>query len=134
MKEIGELDLPVDLRYSTDHEWVRMEGEIVRIGISDYAQDQLGDITYVETPDVGAVFERESEFGTLESTKAASDMLIPIAGEIVAVNSDLEDAPELVNQDPYGDGWIVEVRPADAGEVESLMDKAAYIKMLEGLD
>ena len=134
MKEIGGLDLPDDLRYSDDHEWVRMEDGIVRVGITDYAQDRLGDITFVEMPDVGAVFEEGKEFGTLESTKAASDMLIPIAGEIVAVNEQLEDSPELVNQSPYGDGWIVEVKPADVGELESLMDRGDYIKMLEGID
>lgn len=134
MKEIGELDLPDDLRYSGDHEWVRMEDGIVRIGITDYAQDRLGDITFVEIPDVGVAFEKGKEFGTLESTKAASEMVIPVAGEIVAVNEHLEDSPELVNLSPYGDGWIVEIKPADPADVDSLMNKEGYLKMLEGID
>lgn len=134
MKEIGELDLPDDLRYSGDHEWVRMEDGIVRIGITDYAQDRLGDITFVEIPDVGDAFEKGKEFGTLESTKAASEMVIPVAGEIVAVNEHLEDSPELVNLSPYGDGWIVEIKPADPADVDSLMNKEGYLKMLEGID
>lgn len=134
MKEIGELDLPDDLRYSGDHEWVRMEDGIVRIGITDYAQDRLGDITFVEIPDVGDAFEKGKEFGTLESTKAASEMVIPVAGEIVAVNEHLEDSPELVNLSPYGDGWIVEITPADPADLDSLMNREGYLKMLEGID
>lgn len=134
MKEIGELDLPDDLRYSGDHEWVRMEDGIVRIGITDYAQDRLGDITFVEIPDVGVAFEKGKEFGTLESTKAASEMVIPVAGEIVAVNEHLEDSPELVNLSPYGDGWIVEITPADPADLDSLMNREGYLKMLEGID
>lgn len=134
MKEIGELDLPDDLRYSGDHEWVRMEDGIVRVGITDYAQDRLGDITFVEIPDVGDAFEKGKEFGTLESTKAASEMVIPVAGEIVAVNEHLEDSPELVNLSPYGDGWIVEITPADPADLDSLMNREGYLKMLEGID
>lgn len=134
MKEIDELDLPDDLRYSNDHEWARMEGEVVRVGITDYAQDRLGDITFVELPEIGDVFEEAQEFGTMESTKAASDMLIPIAGEIAAVNKALEDSPELVNQSPYGDGWIIEIKPADPGDLDSLMSREEYTEMLKGLD
>lgn len=134
MKEIGELDLPDDLRYSGDHEWVRMEDGIVRVGITDYAQDRLGDITFVEMPGVGDAFEKGKEFGALESTKAASEMVIPVAGEIVAVNEHLEDSPELVNLSPYGDGWIVEITPADPADLDSLMNREGYLKMLEGID
>jgi glycine cleavage system H protein len=134
MKEIGELDLPGDLYYSEDHEWARLEGDVVRIGITDYAQDQLGDITFVEMPEVGDVFEEEKEFGTLESTKAASEMLVPIAGEITAVNTELEESPELVNLSPYGDGWIIEIKPAEPADLENLMNRDEYRSMLEGLD
>lgn len=134
MKEIGKLDLPGDLYYSEDHEWARLEGAVVRIGITDYAQDQLGDITFVEMPDVGDIFEEEKEFGLLESTKAASEMLLPIAGEISAVNTELEDSPELVNLSPYGDGWIIEIKPVDPADLDSLMSRDEYRSMLEGLD
>jgi glycine cleavage system H protein len=134
MKEIGKLDLPGDLYYSEDHEWARVEGTVVRIGITDYAQDQLGDITFVEMPDVGDVFEEEKEFGMLESTKAATEMLLPIAGEITAVNTALEDSPELVNLSPYGDGWIIEIKPVDPADLDALMSRDEYRSMLEGLD
>jgi len=134
MKEIAELNLPGDALYSDDHEWARLEGETVRVGISDYAQDRLGDITFVEMPETGATFKRGAEFGTVESTKAVSELLMPIGGEIVAVNDALEESPDLLNQDPYGDGWIIEVRPCDPSELDSLMTKEDYVKMLEGMD
>lgn len=134
MKEISELNLPEDVRYSDDHEWARMENGVVKIGITDYAQDRLGDITFVETPDAGDVFEQGEEFGTLESTKAASAILMPLAGEIVAVNTALEESPDLVNRSPYGDGWIIEVRPADTADLDSLMNREQYMKMLEGME
>lgn len=101
MKEISELNLPEDVRYTKDHEWAKVSGDTVKIGISDYAQDQLGDIVFVELPAVGDSFEEGDEFGTLESVKAVSELYAPISGEVVAVNEDLEDAPELLNQDPY---------------------------------
>jgi glycine cleavage system H protein len=132
MKEIHELTLPDDLRFAEDHEWVRPGGETVKIGISDYAQDQLGDIVFVEMPSVGDTFEKGAEFGTVESVKAVSELYIPIGGEVAAINSALEDAPELVNQDPYGEGWIVEVRPTEPGQIEEMMDKDAYLQMLKG--
>ena len=134
MKEIAELNLPDDALYSDDHEWARLEGETVRVGISDYAQDRLGDITFVEMPELGATFKRGAEFGTVESTKAVSELLMPIGGEIVALNEALEESPDLLNQDPYGDGWIIEVKPHDPPELDSLMTKKDYVKMLEGMD
>jgi len=134
MKELDELNLPSDVRYSDDHEWARQEGRHVRIGISDYAQDRLGDITFVELPEVGDVFTHGDEFGTVESTKAASETLIPISGEVVAVNKALEDSPGLINQDPYGNGWMIQVNPTNAAEFEKLMEKADYRKMLEGTE
>ena len=132
MKEIDELNLPDDLRFAEDHEWVRPGGETAQIGISDYAQDQLGDIVFVEMPAVGDIFEKGAEFGTVESVKAVSELCMPISGEVVSINADLEDAPEKVNQDPYGAGWIVEVRPTAPEQIDELMDKDAYFQMLKG--
>ena len=124
MKEINELNLPEDVRYTDDHEWAKVSGDVVRVGISDYAQDQLGDIVFVELPDVGETFEAGDEFGTLESVKAVSELYIPVGGEVIAVNTELEDTPELLNQDPYS-GWIIEVKPDNSEELESLLDRAA---------
>ncbi len=131
MKEINELNLPEDVRYTDDHEWAKVSGDVVRVGISDYAQDQLGDIVFVELPDVGETFEAGDEFGTLESVKAVSELYIPVSGEVTAVNTELEDTPELLNQDPYS-GWIIEVRPDNSTELESLLDRAAYLEILKG--
>jgi glycine cleavage system H protein len=132
MKEIHELNLPEDVRYTEDHEWARSEGEKVRCGIDDYAQDQLGDIVFVELPGVGDTFEKGEEFGTVESVKAVAELYMPVGGEILAVNSDLEGTPGLVNESPYGEGWMVEVRPGDPDELEGLMNRAAYLDMLKG--
>lgn len=131
MKEISELILAEDVRYAEDHEWARLKGDVVRVGISDYAQDQLGDITFVELPEVGDVLEKGDEFGTLESTKAVSELFMPIGGEILAVNSALENAPDLVNKSPYKDGWMVEIRPSDLEEYEDLMSREEYLDFLE---
>ena len=131
MKEISELILVDDVRYAEDHEWVRVEGDAVRVGISDYAQDQLGDITFVELPEVGDVFDKGDEFGTLESTKAVSELYAPVGGEVTAVNSALEDSPDLVNKSPYKDGWMIELRPADPDEIQELMNREAYLEYLE---
>ena len=132
MKELSELNLPDDLKYSDDHEWARAEGDTIRIGISDYAQDQLGDIVYVELPQVGDTFAKGEEFGTVESVKAVSELFMPIGGEVVGVNAALEESPDLVNQDPYKQGWMVDIK-AGASEIEALMDKASYFDMLKGL-
>ncbi|OQY58079.1 MAG: glycine cleavage system protein H [Desulfobacteraceae bacterium 4572_88] len=133
-KAISELNFPDDLRYADDHEWAKSEGDKVTIGISDYAQDQLGDIVFVELPQAGTTLAKGEEFGTVESVKAVSELYMPIGGEILAINPELEDAPELVNNEPYTRGWMVEVRPDDFSEVDALMDKAAYLKMLEGTE
>ncbi len=132
MKEIDELNLPDDLHYSKDHEWARLEGDKVIIGIDDYAQDQLGDIVFVELPEVGATFSKGEEFGTVESVKAVSELFMPIGGEILAINTALEETPEHVNNSPYNEGWMIEVKPSDVAEMDALMDKDAYIKMLKG--
>ncbi len=133
-KEIGELNLPDDVKYTDDHEWTRSDGENVKVGITDYAQDQLGEIVFVEVPGVGDTFEKKDEFGTLESVKAVSEMYMPLGGEIVSVNEELEDAPDLLNKDPYGKGWIIEIKPADPTEMDSLMNKDAYLEMLKGME
>jgi len=132
MKEISELNLPEDITYSEDHEWVKVTGNIVTIGINDYAQDQLGEVVFVELPEVGESFGKGDEFGTVESVKAVSEIYLPLSGEIVEINEALEDAPELVNNSPYEEGWIIKVKADDLSELDNLMDKAAYLEMLKG--
>ncbi len=132
MKEMNELDVPDDLYYTEDHEWVRMKGENVTIGVSDYAQDQLGDIVFVEMPNSGDQFKKGDEFGTVESVKAVAELYMPIGGEVIQTNQALEDAPELLNQSPYADGWIIEIKPEDVSQLETILDKHAYLKMLKG--
>jgi len=132
MKEISELNLPEDVRYTDDHEWARNEGDIFRIGISDYAQDQLGDIVYVELPEIGSTFEKGEEFGTVESVKAVSELYMPVGGEVTAVNEALADAPELVNSASYTDGWMLEVKADDPAEMDTLKSRADYLEMLKG--
>ena len=131
MKELDELHLPDDIRYTDEHEWARISGDTARIGVSDYAQDQLGDIVFVELPAVGDTIAKGEVFGTLESVKAVSELYLPLSGEVVAVNTALTDAPELINQDPYA-AWIIEVRPTDAGEYDQLLTAAAYLDLLRG--
>lgn len=131
MKELNELILPDDLRYTKAHEWARIENDVVVIGITDYAQDQLGDIVFVEMPEEGDSFSAGEEFGTLESVKAVSELYIPMGGEVVAVNEELDDSPELLNRDPY-ENWIIKVHPEELEEVNDLMDRDSYLKMLEG--
>ncbi len=131
MKDIQELILPEDVRYSDDHEWAKVEGATVKIGISDYAQDQLGDVVFVELPEVGDSFEAGDEFGTIESVKAVSELYLPLGGEVVAVNEELEGAPELLNQDPYS-SWIIEVKANDVQDLENLLDRDAYLGILKG--
>ena len=132
MKELNELRFPEDVRYAESHEWVKVAGETAKIGITDYAQDQLGDIVFVELPAVGESFDKGSEFGTVESVKAVSELYIPVGGEIVAINEALEDAPELINNTPFSDGWMIEVKLDDSAELDALMDKGAYLTSLKG--
>ncbi len=132
MKALDELNFPEDVKYTKDHEWAKLEGDIVTIGLSDYAQDQLGEIVFVELPEEGDSFSEGDEFGSVESVKAVSEIYLPISGDITAINEDLEDAPELVNNDCYTGGWLVKVKPEDLGELDNLMDKAAYLEMLKG--
>jgi len=132
MKEIDELQIPTHVRFAESHEWVQGDGDKLRVGISDYAQDQLGDIVFVELPQAGDTLERGQEFGTVESVKAVSELYMPVGGEILRVNTALEDAPELVNKQPYDEGWMIEIKPTDAGELERLKDHRAYLEMLKG--
>ena len=132
MKAIEELNLPEDVRYTDDHEWAKQNGDAVRIGISDYAQDQLGDIVFVELPEVGDTFAKGEEFGTVESVKAVSELYMPMGGEITAINEALEDEPERVNNEPYGGGWMIEIKASDIKELEALKAKADYLDMLKG--
>ena len=134
MKEIEELNFPPELRYSKDHGWVRRDGDLFVIGISDYAQDQLSDVVYVELPEVGDLFDRGDVLAVVESVKAASDVYMPVTGEVLEINELLEDSPELVNQDPYGDAWLVRVTIADPAELDELLDAEAYKSYVETLD
>jgi glycine cleavage system H protein len=120
------MSIPNELKYTSDHEWVRIEGEDFVIGITDHAQNSLGDVTFVELPDIGAKFEDKAVFGVVESVKAASDLYMPVTGEIIEVNDSLNDSPEKVNSDPYGNGWMIKIRPDQADSIGSLLDADAY--------
>lgn len=124
------MQYPPELKYSKDHEWARIDGNRAVVGITDYAQDQLGDVVFVELPEVGEGIEQFVNMGTIESVKAASDLVSPLTGKVVAVNAKLEDHPELVNQDPYGEGWMIEVDLADPDDASNLLDADAYQKTL----
>ncbi|MEC7827459.1 MAG: glycine cleavage system protein GcvH [Actinomycetota bacterium] len=120
------MDTPAELRYSSDHEWVRMESSLARVGITDFAQDALGDVVYVELPEVGLEVSANSAFAEIESTKSVSDVFAPVSGEVIEVNDVLEDRPELINEDPYGDGWICAIQLSAEGELDGLMDAEGY--------
>jgi len=124
--------LPDDLRYSPDHEWVRLEDGRLRLGITDYAQDALGDVVFVEIPELGAQFGAAAKVSEVESTKSVSDIYAPVAGRVVEVNAGLSDSPEKLNDDPYGDGWICVIEPEDPMAVEALLDVDAYRRLIEG--
>jgi glycine cleavage system H protein len=127
------MNVPEELRYSKDHEWAKVEdGGKVRIGITDYAQDALGDVVYVDVPQVGATVKADDTFSEVESTKSVSDIYAPVDGTVVEVNAELADAPERVNEDPYGEGWIAVIEPSDPSQVDALLDAAAYQALIEG--
>ncbi len=119
-------NVPEDLHYSKDHEWVRADGNVATIGITDYAQNSLGDVVYVELPKVGDEFATNESFGSVESVKAVSEVFTPVAGEVTEINEELNDTPEKVNSDPYGDGWMIKIRMTNPGEVDSLLTAAEY--------
>ena len=122
-----------ETRYSQDHEWVKLDGDVATVGITHYAQEQLGDVVFVELPDVGKKVEKGKELATVESVKAASEVYAPISGEVIEVNSALTDAPATVNEDALGRGWFAKLKVTDKGQLSSLMDEAAYQKYVEGL-
>jgi glycine cleavage system H protein len=126
------VEFPEDLRYTKEHEWVRLEGTRARVGITDFAQDALGDVVYVDLPAVGAVVQAEQPLGEVESTKSVSDVYSPISGTIAERNPLVDDRPELVNEQPYGEGWLVVIEPTDLGAVGSLLDAAAYRALIDG--
>jgi glycine cleavage system H protein len=126
------MNVPDDLRYSKDHEWARLEDTRVRIGITDYAQDALGDVVFVQIPDVGARVESGDSFSEVESTKSVSDIYAPMSGTIVEANVELADSPQRVNEEPYGEGWLVVIEPDDLAQYEQLLDANAYRALIEG--
>ncbi len=124
--------VPENLRYSTDHEWVSLDGDVARIGVTDYAQDALGDVVFVELPAVGAAVTAGGSFGEVESTKSVSELYAPMSGEVVEVNADLADNPERLNEDPYGEGWICAIKVSDAAQVDGLLDAEGYQALIDG--
>jgi glycine cleavage system H protein len=133
MKPLEELDIRDDLAYAQTHEWVKITGNTARVGVDDYAQSALGDIVYVELPSVGTAVNAGAAFGSLESTKAVSDLNSPVTGNVVAVNDALSDSPELVNASPYEDGWIIEVEISDPKELDGLMKSGDYLAFVKTL-
>ncbi len=125
------MNIPENLKYSKDHEWLRVEGEEAFVGITDFAQSELGDIVFVEVETVDETLEKDETFGTIEAVKTVSDLLMPVGGEIIEFNEKLEDTPELINSDPYGDGWIIKIKISDGGEVDGLLDSSAYKDLIE---
>lgn len=130
---MAEVNILEDRKYTDEHEWVKVDGDLAVVGITDYASTQLGDITYVEVPEVGAELEQMGELGVIESVKAAADFFSPLTGVVAEVNAELEDHPELLNQDCYGSGWMVKLKGFDQAGLDKLMDAAAYRTLCEGL-
>lgn len=124
------MNFPENLKYTNEHEWVRMEGDVAYVGITDYAQEQLGDIVYVDVPTVGETLDKDETFGTIEVVKTISDLFLPISGEVMELNEKLEENPGLVNTDPYGEGWIIKIKPSDKAELDDLLDAAAYKQVI----
>jgi glycine cleavage system H protein len=124
------MNVPGDLLYTKDHEWVRIEGDVATVGITDFAQQELGDIVFVEVETVGENVEKEEVFGSVEAVKTVSDLFMPVAGEILEFNTAIEDDPEVVNRDPYGEGWMIKVKLSDASDREGLLDAAAYGELI----
>ena len=125
------MTVPADLRYTKDHEWIRVEGNTATVGITDWAQGELGDIVFVELPNVGDDVRRSEPFGTIEAVKAVSDMYAPVSGKVVEINAGLDDDPMVINTDPYGAGWMVKIELADNSEVEQLLDAGGYTQLIE---
>ena len=126
------MNIPETLRYTKDHEWVRVEGNIATVGITDFAQHELGDIVYLDITSDGDTLAKEETFGTVEAVKTVSDLFMPVSGKVIEVNSELDGTPELINQDPYEKGWMIRIEMSDSSEVDSLMDAAAYNELVAG--
>ena len=125
------MNIPENLKYTKDHEWIKVEGDTATVGITDYAQNELGDIVFLEIETEGEDLEKEEVFGTVEAVKTVSDIFMPISGEVVEVNPKLEDSPEIVNKDPYGEGWLIKVKLSDKSEVDDLLDASKYKEIIE---
>ncbi|GGW29685.1 glycine cleavage system protein GcvH [Arenibacter certesii] len=124
------MNIPSDLKYTKDHEWVKVDGDIATVGITDFAQGELGDIVYVEVETLDETLDKDEVFGSVEAVKTVSDLFLPLSGEIIAFNESLEDEPEKVNSDPYGEGWIIKIKISDASEIEALMADADYKELV----
>ena len=133
-KGLDQLSLPEDIRYDQEHTWAQVKGEEVIVGISDFAQDQLGDIVFIELPNLGDTFEKGDVFGQAESVKSVSALYLPISGEIVGVNENLSDLPDIINKDPYDQGWLIKVKPNNLSELEELLSKEEYLSFLRDSD
>ena len=120
------MNFPADLKYTKEHEWNKIEGDLAIVGITDFAQGELGDIIFVEVESIGKSLAQDAVFGTVEAVKTVSDLFLPVAGEVIEFNTNLNNSPELVNSDPYGDGWVVKMKPSDLGDIDQLMDVATY--------
>ena len=124
------MSFPTDLKYTKDHEWIRVEGDTAYVGITDYAQGELGEIVYVDITTEGETIDKEEVFGSIEAVKTVSDLFMPVAGEILEINAALEDKPELVNESPYGEGWLIKIKPTDMAEIEALLSAEAYQQLI----
>lgn len=120
------MSIPAELKYTKDHEWAKIEGDVITVGITEYASGELGDVVFVELPEPGDSVAKDDSFGTIEAVKAVADLFCPVSGEVTEVNNALEDAPETVNKDPYGEGWMVKIKLSDTSELDDLMDASAY--------
>jgi glycine cleavage system H protein len=120
------MNIPAELRYTKDHEWAKLDGDVITVGITDYAQGELGDVVYVDLPAIGDAVDKDESFGSIEAVKAVADLFSPVGGEVVEVNEALQDAPETINKDPYGDGWMVKMKLSNVSQYEELMDADAY--------
>ncbi len=125
-KKYEIMNFPAELKYTKEHEWIKVEGDVAIVGITDFAQGELGDIIFVEVESVGKSISQDAVFGTVEAVKTVSDLFLPVAGEILEFNSNLNNSPELVNSDPYGSGWVIKMKPSDLGDIDQLMDVATY--------
>jgi glycine cleavage system H protein len=125
------VNVPAELKYTKEHEWLRVEGSVATIGITDWAQGELGDIVFVELPEIAGEIEQMGTFGTIEAVKAVSDLYAPVSGKVLDVNSALDDDPMVINRDPYGDGWMIKIELSDSGQLEQLLDAAGYTRLVE---